>query len=97
MFQKSDFVFEPGERIRLRFINSSAMTYFDVRIPGLEMTVVQADGNNVQPVNVDEFRIGVAETYDVIVRITDRKAYTIFADSWAARALPGGLLRRKRG
>ena len=56
-------LFEPGERIRLRFINSSAMTYFDIRIPGLEMTVVQADGNNVQPVNVHEFRIGVAETY----------------------------------
>lgn len=74
-------IFEPGERIRLRFINSSAMTYFDIRIPGLEMTVVQADGNNVQPVNVDEFRIGVAETYDVIVRPKDAQAYTIFAES----------------
>jgi L-ascorbate oxidase len=74
-------LFEPGERIRLRFINSSAMTYFDVRIPGLDMTVVQADGNNVQPVTVDEFRIGVAETYDVIVRPRDEQAYTIFAES----------------
>ena len=74
-------IFEPGERIRLRFINSSAMTYFDIRIPGLNMTVVQADGNNVQPVNVDEFRIGVAETYDVIVRPKDEQAYTIFAES----------------
>jgi len=74
-------LFEPGERIRLRFINSSAMTYFDVRIPGLEMTVVQADGNNVQPVNVDEFRMGVAETYDVIVRPQTAEAYTIFAES----------------
>lgn len=74
-------LFEPGERVRLRFINSSAMTYFDIRIPGLDMTVVQADGNNVQPVNVDEFRIGVAETYDVIVRPRDRQAYTIFAES----------------
>jgi L-ascorbate oxidase len=74
-------IFEPGERIRLRFINSSAMTYFDIRIPGLDMTVVQADGNNVQPVNVDEFRIGVAETYDVIVRPKDLRAYTIFAES----------------
>jgi len=74
-------LFQPGERIRLRFINSSAMTYFDVRIPGLDMTVVQADGNNVQPVSVDEFRIGVAETYDVIVRPRDEKAYTIFAES----------------
>ncbi|MFT6430155.1 MAG: CopA family copper-resistance protein [Halopseudomonas sp.] len=74
-------IFEPGERIRLRFINSSAMTYFDIRIPGLEMTVVQADGNNVQPVSVDEFRIGVAETFDVIVRPKDAQAYTIFAES----------------
>lgn len=74
-------LFEPGERIRLRFINSSAMTYFDVRIPGLSMTVVQADGNNVQPVTVDEFRIGVAETYDVIVRPREAMAYTIFAES----------------
>src|SRR3546814_6802691 len=55
-------LFTPGERVRLRFINAAAMTYFDVRIPGLEMTVVQADGNNVQPVKVDEFRIAVAET-----------------------------------
>ncbi|HCK17770.1 MAG TPA: copper oxidase, partial [Thalassospira sp.] len=52
-------LFKPDERVRLRFINASAMTYFDVRIPGLEMTVVQADGNNVQPVRVDEFRISV--------------------------------------
>ena len=74
-------LFQPGERIRLRFINSSAMTYFDIRIPGLDMTVVQADGNNVQPVSVDEFRIGVAETYDVIVRPKDAQAYTIFAES----------------
>lgn len=74
-------LFEAGERVRLRFINSSAMTYFDVRIPGLNMTVVQADGNNVQPVTVDEFRIGVAETYDVIVRPRDAEAYTIFAES----------------
>ena len=74
-------LFEPGERIRLRFINSSAMTFFDVRIPGLDMTVVQADGNNVQPVNVEEFRIGVAETYDVIVRPREAQAYTIFAES----------------
>ncbi|MBN8239785.1 copper resistance system multicopper oxidase [Marinobacter hydrocarbonoclasticus] len=79
--QNGTGLFEPGERIRLRFINSSAMTYFDVRIPGLEMTVVQADGNNVQPVTVDEFRIGVAETYDVIVRPREEQAYTIFAES----------------
>src|SRR5690606_28309092 len=59
--------FRPGERIRLRFINGSAMTYFDVRIPGLKMTVVAADGQYVEPVPVDEFRIAVAETFDVLV------------------------------
>lgn len=74
-------LFKPSERVRLRFINASAMTFFDVRIPGLEMTVVQADGNNVQPVKVDEFRIAVAETYDVIVRPEEDKAFTIFAES----------------
>ncbi len=60
-------LFRPGEKIRLRFINGSAMTYFDIRIPGLKMTVVAADGQYVNPVTVDEFRIAVAETYDVIV------------------------------
>ncbi|AUG51338.1 copper resistance system multicopper oxidase [Thalassospira marina] len=74
-------IFKPEERVRLRFINASAMTYFDVRIPGLEMTVVQADGNNVQPVTVDEFRIAVAETYDVIVQPKEDKAYGIMAES----------------
>lgn len=59
--------FEPGERVRLRFINGSAMTFFNIRIPGVPMTVVQADGQNVQPTEVDEFQIGVAETYDVVV------------------------------
>src|SRR3546814_17546034 len=73
-------LFAPGERIRLRFINAAAMTYFDVRIPGLEMTVVQADGNNVQPVKVDEFRIEVAETYDVLVRPLEERAYSILAE-----------------
>ena len=84
-------LYEPGERVRLRFINASAMTLFDVRIPGLEMTVVQADGNNVQPVKVDEFRIAVAETYDVIVRPTEDEAFTIFAESIdrsASRGVP---------
>jgi len=76
-------LFKPGERIRLRFVNAAAMTFFDVRIPGLRMTVVQADGNNVRPVPVDEFRIAVAETYDVIVRPTENRAYTLFAESMA--------------
>ena len=90
-------LFEPGERIRLRFINSSAMTYFDVRIPGLEMTVVQADGNNVQPVNVDEFRIGVAETYDVIVRPREAQAYTIFAESMGRSGYARATLAPEEG
>ncbi len=74
-------LFSRGEKVRLRFINSAAMTFFDVRIPGLTMRVVAADGNNVQPVTVDEFRIGVAETYDVIVEPEDNRAYAIFAQS----------------
>ncbi|MEX0731213.1 MAG: copper resistance system multicopper oxidase [Aquisalimonadaceae bacterium] len=90
-------LFEPGERVRLRFINASAMTYFDVRIPGLGMTVVQADGNNVQPVNVDEFRIGVAETYDVIVHIKDEEAYTIFAESMGRSGFARGTLAPEAG
>jgi L-ascorbate oxidase len=90
-------LFEPGERVRLRFINSSAMTYFDVRIPGLKMTVVQADGNNVQPVVVDEFRIAVAETYDVIVRLREDKAFTIFAESMGRTAYARGTLAPRDG
>ncbi|QNI04479.1 copper resistance system multicopper oxidase [Halomonas sp. SH5A2] len=74
-------LFKAGERVRLRVINGSAMSYFDVRIPGLKMTVVAADGQPVQPVPVDEFRIGVAETYDVLVSPDDDQAYTIFAES----------------
>ncbi|MGM0543027.1 MAG: copper resistance system multicopper oxidase [Pseudomonadota bacterium] len=74
-------LFKTGERVRLRVINGSAMSYFDVRIPGLKMTVVAADGQPVQPVPVDEFRIGVAETYDVLVSPDDDQAYTIFAES----------------
>lgn len=74
-------LFKPGEKLRLRFINGAAMSIFDVRIPGLKMTVVAADGQLIQPVEVDEFRIGVAETYDVIVEPTTEQAYTIFAQS----------------
>lgn len=74
-------LFKNGEKIRLRFVNSSAMTFFDVQIPGLKMSVVAADGNYVQAVEVDEFRIGVAETYDVIVEPLDNRAYAIFAQS----------------
>ncbi|MFK5882044.1 MAG: copper resistance system multicopper oxidase [Sulfurospirillum sp.] len=74
-------IFKKGQKIRLRFINSSAMTFFDVRIPGLQMKVVAADGNNIHPINIEEFRIGVAETYDVIVEPKENKAYPIFAQS----------------
>ena len=90
-------LFAPGERVRLRFINAAAMTYFDVRIPGLEMTVVQADGNNVQPVKVDEFRIAVAETYDVIVRPMEDQAYSIVAESMERAGMARGTLARRDG
>ncbi len=72
---------KPGERVRLRLINGSASTYFDVRIPGVPMTVVAADGQDVEPVQVDELRIAVAETYDVIVQLPEDRAYTVFAQS----------------
>lgn len=74
-------LFKKGEKVLLRFINSAAMTFFDVRIPGLKMTVVAADGQYVQPVSVDEFRIGVAETYDVIVEPSAERAYSIFSQA----------------
>ena len=90
-------IFKPGERVRLRFINSSAMAYFDIRIPGLKMTVVNADGNNVQPVRVDEFRIAVAETYDVIVQPKEDSAYTIFAQSMGRSAFGRATLAPKEG
>ena len=74
-------LFNKGEKVRLRFINSAAMTIFDVRIPGLKMTVVDSDGQAVEPVTVDEFRIGVAETYDVLVTPDSDSAYALFAQS----------------
>ena len=73
-------LFKPGERVRLRIINASAMSFFDVRIPGLPMTILSADGQNVQPVRVDEFRFGVGETYDVMVMPREDRAYTLFAE-----------------
>ena len=74
-------LFSRGEKVRLRIINGSAMTFFDVRIPGLKMTVVAADGQNIEPVTVDEFRIGVAETYDVLVEPEADVAYPLFAQA----------------
>ena len=73
-------IFKPGERVRLRFINASAMSFFDVHIPGLKMSVVEADGQGVEPVTVDEFRFAPAETYDVVVTPKDDKPYTIVAE-----------------
>ncbi len=89
-------VFRPGEKLRLRFINGSAMTYFDVRIPGLKMMVVAADGQHVKPVSVDEFRIAVAETFDVIVEPTEA-AYTLFAQSMDRTGFARGTLAAKAG
>lgn len=89
-------VFKPGEKIRLRVINGSAMTYFDVRIPGLKMTVIAADGQPVKPVSVDEFRIAVAETYDVLVEPV-AEAYTLFAQSMDRTGFARGTLARQVG
>jgi CopA family copper-resistance protein len=75
------FLFTPGERVRLRFINASAMSFYDVAIPDLRMTVIAADGLPVLPVPVDEFRIGIGETYDVIVNPTTARAFTIMSES----------------
>lgn len=90
-------LFQPGERVRLRFINASAMTFFNVRIPGLPMTVVQADGQNVEPVATDEFQIGVAETLDVVVRPTADQAYTLMAESMDRSGFARGTLAPRPG
>ncbi|WP_428390777.1 copper resistance system multicopper oxidase [Lichenicoccus sp.] len=90
-------LFRPGERVRLRIINGSAITYYDVRIPGLTMEVVQVHGNDVVPVPVDELRIGVAEVYDVIVRPTENRAYTIFAQDFERSGYARGTLAPRAG
>ena len=90
-------LFRPGERVRLRFINGSAMTIFDVRIPDLAMTVIQADGNDVEPVTVDQFRISVAETYDVIVQPRSDRAFTIFAEAEDRGGFARGTLAPRPG
>ncbi|MGN2246119.1 copper resistance system multicopper oxidase [Frateuria sp. GZRR35] len=90
-------LFKPGEKVRLRFINGSASTLFDVRIPGLKMTVISADGQDVAPVPVDEFRISVAETYDVIVEPQDNRAYTVFAQSIDRTGYARGTLAPRPG
>ncbi len=90
-------LFKPDERIRLRFINAGAMTHFDVRIPGLAMTLVQADGQNVEPVTVEEFRIAPAETYDMIVQPRAEAAYTIFAEAMDRSGYAAGTLALRPG
>ncbi len=90
-------LFRSGERVRLRIINGSAMTYFDVRIPGLKMTVVAADGLPVHPVTVDEFRIATAETFDVIVEPSGQDAFTIFAQAMDRTAFAAGTLAVREG
>jgi CopA family copper-resistance protein len=90
------WLFRPGEKLRLRLINGSAMTYFDVRIPGLKMTVVAADGLHVKPVSVDELRIAVAETYDVIVE-PETEAYTLFAQAMDRSGYARGTLATRAG
>ncbi len=89
-------LFKPGERVRLRFIAAGAMTYFDIRIPGLKMTVVQADGQNIHPVIVDEFRIAPGETFDVIVTPGD-EAYTVFAELMDRSGFARGTLSPRDG
>jgi CopA family copper-resistance protein len=90
-------LFRPGDRVRLRLINAASMTFFDVRIPGLKMTVVQADGQNVQPVVVDELRMGVAETYDVIVEPVEERAYSVFAETMDRSGYARGTLAPRPG
>lgn len=89
-------LFSPGERVRLRFISSGAQTFFDVRIPGLPMTLVHVDGQDVEPVTVDEIRMGPAETYDVIVEPQDQP-YTIFAQSMDRSGYARGTLSPRPG
>ena len=90
-------LFRSGEKVRLRFINGSSMTHFDVRIPGLKMTVVAADGNYVHPVTVDEFRIATAEVFDVIVKPSGQDAFTIFAQDLGRTGYISGTLAVREG
>ncbi|ALC16635.1 copper-resistance protein, CopA family [Desulfuromonas soudanensis] len=90
-------LFAPGERVRLRLINAATMSYFNVRIPGLPMTVVQADGQDVQPVETDELQIAVAETFDVIVHPREDRAYTLFAEAMDRSGFGRGTLAPRPG
>jgi FtsP/CotA-like multicopper oxidase with cupredoxin domain len=90
-------LFRPGERVRLRFINASSMTTFNVRIPGLPMTIVAADGLNVRPVQIDEFQFGPAETYDAIVTPPDMRAYTLVGESVDRSGMARATLAPREG
>ena len=91
-----EYLFKPGERVRLRVINGSAMSFFNLRIPGARMTVVQADGKNVRPVEVDEFQIGTAETYDIVVEPTG-EAHTIVAEAMDRSGMAVATLTSRPG
>jgi CopA family copper-resistance protein len=91
------FLTKPGQRVRLRIVNASTMTFYDIRIPGLPMTVVQADGQNIEPEETDELRIAVAETYDVLVTLPDDRAYTLFAETMDRSGFARGTLAPRQG
>ena len=90
-------LFRPGEKVLLRFINGASMTYFDVRVPGLKMTVVAADGQYIHPVSIDEFRIAPAETFDVLVEPSGQDAYTIFCQDMGRTGFAAGTLAVRHG
>ena len=92
-----ELMFRPGERVRLRFINGSAMSFFNIRIPGLAMTVVAADGQNIRPVEIDEFQIGTAETYDVIVEPKREQAFAIVAEAMDRSGMGVAMLTPAKG
>ncbi|MBY0565495.1 MAG: copper resistance system multicopper oxidase [Hyphomonadaceae bacterium] len=95
--ENETFLFRAGERVRLRLINGSAMSYFDFRIPGLKLTIVSADGRAVDPVEVDELRIAVAETYDIVVEPREAIAYTVFAEAMDRSGYARGTLAPRAG
>jgi len=91
-----EYLFSPGERVRLRIINGGAMSFFNIRIPGVRMSVVQADGKNVRPIEVDEFQIGTAETYDIVVEPT-AEAHTIVAEAMDRSGMAVATLTSRSG
>jgi CopA family copper-resistance protein len=90
-------IFRPGERVLLRVINAAAGSYFDVRIPGVAMTVLQASGQPVEPIETDEFRIALAETYDVLVTLPEDRAYTVYAEAMDRSGFAAGTLAPRAG